>query len=505
MSLEVVTARFPSTCATCTRKIHPGVPIVDAGHRGPQGGVLMSHARCGGVRSKALPTFAFDNPKRRGRKRSRRNPEPLIKAPTGSCTYCGGKYADLYRMSTGRSQGCCESPPCLAKKKAKSERIQAEARDAERRQRERLYGHEDDWAIKNPASRPVDADIRRGTNRELERDVAFFTRQKKASRDAKEREWWNDRLVVARSEIRIRKKNKTWTEARKPKQAASKGRTPKRKTAKRKAAANPRYTPIARQFPARNYEWGKAPRVANWTSYPQYSYDQFYRANPASRPVEASIRIGSNRELERDVVSFTKRKKAARDAAERVWWDDHLKVARDEIRVRKKAGTWTEARKPKTTQKASRGRTTKRKTVKAKPAAKKARRNSGEDIVRCTHCGKEVRRKHMNDHTNDCVLKTAPESWRGPKVVKDEDWDDRWDDEDLLFNPRRRRSARRNGLSKPIYTEMPDNAGPFVPGMYPGGSGGYPASYEEIPAPGSEAAIAAAAAQKNPRRRKRRR
>jgi hypothetical protein len=44
------------------------------------------------------------------------------------------------------------------------------------------------------------------------------------------------------------------------------------------ALANPRYD-IPSSFPHSDWTWAPEPKLANWTSYPQYSYDQFYRPN----------------------------------------------------------------------------------------------------------------------------------------------------------------------------------------------------------------------------------
>ncbi len=48
------------------------------------------------------------------------------------------------------------------------------------------------------------------------------------------------------------------------------------------ARKNPRYE-IPLEFEADLRDWAAQPRQANWTSYPQYAYDQFYRANPSKR------------------------------------------------------------------------------------------------------------------------------------------------------------------------------------------------------------------------------
>lgn len=55
------------------------------------------------------------------------------------------------------------------------------------------------------------------------------------------------------------------------------------------AAANPSYA-IPLSFPVENYQYAEAPRVAHWSSYPQYSYDQFYRPNTPRTPYTGGSR-----------------------------------------------------------------------------------------------------------------------------------------------------------------------------------------------------------------------
>ena len=63
-----------------------------------------------------------------------------------------------------------------------------------------------------------------------------------------------------------------------------------------KATWNPRYA-IPLQHPAWEYDvWAEKPTQANWTTYPTYSYQQFYRTNPAKRnrrTLEGYIEHGS--------------------------------------------------------------------------------------------------------------------------------------------------------------------------------------------------------------------
>ena len=50
---------------------------------------------------------------------------------------------------------------------------------------------------------------------------------------------------------------------------------------------------IPSDWPEEDFQWGKQPRLAQWTGYPQYSYEQFYRTNP---------RVGSGAVTPRDVI-----------------------------------------------------------------------------------------------------------------------------------------------------------------------------------------------------------
>jgi len=72
------------------------------------------------------------------------------------------------------------------------------------------------------------------------------------------------------------------------------------------------------------------------------------RRNPAAAPVEHSIRQGSNPELARDVAHFTAALKKSRREGDQwgiSWWGDRLAGVKDEIKRRKKAGSWKEPRK----------------------------------------------------------------------------------------------------------------------------------------------------------------
>lgn len=62
-----------------------------------------------------------------------------------------------------------------------------------------------------------------------------------------------------------------------------------------RAARNPRYS-IPLQYPEWEFDvWAPQPVVANWTSYPPYSYKQFYRQNPrkSGKTREGYIKYGS--------------------------------------------------------------------------------------------------------------------------------------------------------------------------------------------------------------------
>jgi hypothetical protein len=56
------------------------------------------------------------------------------------------------------------------------------------------------------------------------------------------------------------------------------------------ALNNPGYA-IPPEYPRSDYTWGPDPRMANWTSYPTYSYEQFARANPDNPRRRRSHRV----------------------------------------------------------------------------------------------------------------------------------------------------------------------------------------------------------------------
>ena len=62
------------------------------------------------------------------------------------------------------------------------------------------------------------------------------------------------------------------------------------------AVGNPRYD-IPLPYPVEDYQWAEPPVLAHWSSYPQYSFDQFYRPNTPRTPYtggpQASAKAGT--------------------------------------------------------------------------------------------------------------------------------------------------------------------------------------------------------------------
>lgn len=147
---------------------------------------------------------------------------------------------------------------------------------------------------------------------------------------------------------------------------------------------------IPGNYPTSDYEYGPDPQVANWTSYPQYSYEQFYRTNPAPRARQNFFGFGG------------------------------------------------------------------KKTASASVSPEVA--DLQEDI-------KQIKRQIAGAPRNSDL------------------WFDLMGDlnvverrlEKLLSGARLNPSA---AASRPVYEQMPDNAGPYLPQMFPYGQGGRPASYE---------------------------
>jgi hypothetical protein len=149
---------------------------------------------------------------------------------------------------------------------------------------------------------------------------------------------------------------------------------------------------IPGDYPDSDYAVGPDPQLANWTSYPEYSYESFYRTNPAAQ-------------ARRNFLGFGGKKAAPKQVEE----------------------------SPEITQlRAS------RKQLKAQLA------------------GAEPRSDLWFTLLGD--LNTVERRL-----------------ERLLSGARLNPSA---AASRPVYEQMPDNAGPYLPQMFPYGQGGRPASYE---------------------------
>lgn len=146
---------------------------------------------------------------------------------------------------------------------------------------------------------------------------------------------------------------------------------------------------IPGDYPDSDYQYGPDPQMANWTSYPQYSYESFYRTNPAPR-------------ARRNFFGFGKKAAAAPVSPEVTDLQEDIKQLKLQI-----AG---------------------------------APRNS--------------------DLWFDLMGELNVVERRLEK---------------LLSGARRNPSA---AASRPVYQQMPDNAGPYLPEMFPYGQGGRPASYE---------------------------
>jgi len=149
---------------------------------------------------------------------------------------------------------------------------------------------------------------------------------------------------------------------------------------------------IPGDYPDSDYAVGPDPRSANWTSYPEYSYESFYRTNPAPQ-------------ARRNFFSFGA-KKAAPQQVEESPEITQLRASRKQLKTQL--------------------------------------------------AGAEPRSDLWFTLLGD--LNTVERRL-----------------ERLLSGARLNPSA---AASRPVYEQMPDNAGPYLPQMFPYGQGGRPASYE---------------------------
>jgi hypothetical protein len=235
-------AKFPGTCILCGGQIIPGEEIGDSGLRGPMGGKKMAHVRClTGVRLNpavrvevpvAWTRGAFNNPMNNGlaNPRDLRTPATYIPYQPG----LGGQGAPFAHWTSFPEYSYTTFARDNGKRRAQRNPELARAvylpmpenagpywpemfpygafgRPAE-------YTTDPEPPKKNPASRPVEGSIRGSSNAELARDIAFFgkkLKEAKAARDPWGIEWAQDRLAVAKDELRKRKKSGAWKEPRK--------------------------------------------------------------------------------------------------------------------------------------------------------------------------------------------------------------------------------------------------------------------------------------------------
>lgn len=190
---------------------------------------------------------------------------------------------------------------------------------------------------------------------------------------------------------------------------------------------------IPGDYPDSDYVWGPDPEMANWTSYPEYSYEQFYRTNPSAAQefafMGASRSLQPRREVGADDIYLGSDKVGY---VERVPWgggsyrlDVYLVDPESDFSIQH--------------------------MVTVKP---------------------EQYNEFMHAWWRVYGSRVLSQGFGGQAIGR--------------ANPRRRRSHRvtRNpsaAQARPVYMKMPQNAGPYLPEMYPYGYGGKPAEYTTAP------------------------
>lgn len=333
----------------------------------------------------------------------------------------------------------------------------------------------------------------------------------------------------------------------------------------KKSRSNPLSTAIPPQWPARYRQTGPAPKLAHWTSDPEYAYEQFARANPAwSRPNPRRLALEDlhtmanmcergnatasfRKEKDGLVCAFTtgkgtltlRGKRAEEFAAIRragsgralrnpkASFDDAMRAVKQaEHAVEKHCSMYgwkdIETRMPKAREDALRPlgwsfaelKAENSRRIEDRLTVQKLSRLAGEVIAlqkttsppalapdTCTACRGTG---YAGVHGDTCTrcdgsgadVRETCDGCRKTKRASQMIYDSR-SDENLCFscydkareNPRRGRATRNpedqvgvSGISRPVYTRVPVNAGPYLPEMYPYGMFGRPASYSTEPA-----------------------
>ena len=300
---------------------------------------------------------------------------------------------------------------------------------------------------------------------------------------------------------------------------------------------------IPLDFPLKDYQWGTPSPHANWTSYPTYAYEQFFRSNPSK------ARKNRSAEMPRYLVEYRMPRSsqwewsvvAARTPAEaeRVLCTHRTGVDKKTIVVStasadtlKKWDAGQEAQnnpRPAISYKAwlgamerakaqgkhgkhlvkllehamETGTVATPKSLKAaanpwpnqgdteaalpNPVRHRSQMTAAQRAKKPTYWQKEKRdakildRLDLRRYMSPGTTKAEAKKKQSAAYWKQQHEEDRMEMYDAIGpletydNPRR---SKKNPI-KTVYTEMPTNAGPYLPDIFPYGQGGRPAVYEE--------------------------
>jgi hypothetical protein len=227
-----------------------------------------------------------------------------------------------------------------------------------------------------------------------------------------------------------------------------------------------KYT-IPNQFPSDLYQFAKPHAQGQWTSYPTYSYEQFYRANPA----DPKARYKALKAVADDERANENERKIARRLMAKMEAEGLVKPSKAKKNPRK-------ARKnPEIFY------------ISPKQAAEtNAELDPADRHISAVKPGWYYWDEDEHDYQGPVADKATAAAYAGEaldsygrsRAASEMGW---------TSNPRkakknpRRHTARRNS-GEPVFVPVASNAGRFTPNIFPYGMGGRPAVYKENPRPG---------------------
>jgi hypothetical protein len=199
-----------------------------------------------------------------------------------------------------------------------------------------------------------------------------------------------------------------------------------------------KYT-IPNQFPSDLYQFAKPHAQGQWTSYPTYSYEQFYRANPA----DPKARYKALKAVADDERANENERKIARRLMSKMEAEGLVKPS------------------------------------KAKKNPRKAKANGSSEANAIL---RQIQRLDAQIDALEARGAKVPKKLQAELKRAVADYKREVERTRVFANPRKAKARRNSG--EPVFVPVASNAGRFTPNIFPYGMGGRPAVYKENPRPG---------------------